>query len=359
MNKDAKIYVAGHRGLVGSAIVRCLEAQGYTNLLLKTSKELDLRDQLAVQAFFAEHKPEYVFLAAAKVGGIHANNARPAEFIHQNLMIECNVIEQARLHGVKRLLFLGSSCIYPKLAPQPLNEDSLLTGPLEPTNSAYALAKIAGVEMCWAYRRQYGCDFIPVMPTNLYGPGDNYDLLDSHVLPALIRKYHLAKIVGLESINAIHRDEDTFGPIPRDLQDELAITTIKQCRQPGPAKVRLWGSGNPCREFLYSDDLADACVFIMNQDRSRLESVLPDKTKPLFNIGSGSDLTIRDLAARVAAIVGFEGETVWDASMPDGTPRKLLDVSRLLALGWQAATSLDDGIRLAYQDYRRRSGAAS
>lgn len=358
MLKDSKIYVAGHSGLVGSALVRRLEAQGYTKLVLKTSKELDLRDQQAVNAFFAEHKPEYVLLAAAKVGGIHANSARPAEFIYENLMIEANVIAQAHVHKVKRLLFLGSSCIYPKLAPQPMSEDCLLSGPLEQTNSAYALAKIAGIEMCWAYRRQYGDDFIPVMPTNLYGPGDSYDLMDSHVLPALIRKYHLAKIVGSESINAIHRDEDAYGPIPRALQDELGITVVKQCRKPEPGKVRLWGTGSPYREFLYADDLANACVYLMQQDSEKLASVLPDKLKPLYNIGSGTDLTIRELAAQVAAVVGFEGETVWDAAMPDGTPRKLLDVSRLRALGWEASTSLEDGIRLAYADYLKRSGAA-
>lgn len=302
MELDAKIYVAGHRGMVGSAIVRELESQGYTRIIGRSSSELDLTDQSAVSEFFAEVQPDYVILAAAKVGGIHANQTYPADFIFQNLAIQNNVIHQSYLHQVKKLLFLGSSCIYPKMAPQPLREDSLLTGPLEPSNEAYALAKISGLRMCAFYRQQYGCDFISAMPTNLYGPNDNFDLKTSHVLPALIRKFHEAKSEGSQ-------------------------------------EVTLWGSGTPLREFLYVDDLARACVFLM-KNYSQEEHV---------NIGSGVDLTIKDLALKIAQVVGFEGEIIHDLSKPDGTPRKLMDVSKLKGLGWQAETSLDEGIPMAYQ----------
>lgn len=310
MNKDSKIYIAGHRGMVGSAITRHLSNEGFSNLLLRTSKELDLRNQEDVFSFFSNEKPDYVFLAAAKVGGIVANNTYRADFIYENLAIQNNIIHAAYLEGVKKLMFLGSSCIYPKMAPQPLKEDALLTGLLEPTNEPYAIAKIAGIKMCEAYRTQYGCDFISVMPTNLYGPNDNYDLQNSHVLPAMIRKFHEAKI-----------------------KEDKA--------------VYLWGSGSPMREFLYADDLADACIFLM-QNYSE---------EGFVNIGTGTDVTIKTLAEMVKKIVGFEGELVWDSSKPDGTPRKLMDVSRLHGLGWQHKIELEQGIALAYQDFLENHAA--
>lgn len=302
MNKDAKIYVAGHRGLVGSAIYRALLQQGYTNLVYRTSKELDLRDKYQVDQFFAEEKPEFVYLAAAKVGGIVANNEYPADFIRDNLMIQTNVIAAAYHNEVKKLLFLGSTCIYPKLAPQPIKEEYLLTGELEPTNDAYAIAKIAGIKMCQSYNRQYGTQYISVMPTNLYGPQDNFDLKTSHVLPALIRKFHEAK-------------------------------------EGNAASVEVWGTGTPLREFLYSDDLADACVYLMNH-YSRSEIV---------NIGVGKDLPIKELAEKIKEVVGFKGEIRFDTTKPDGTPRKLVDVTRLHSLGWEAKTSLEEGLTKAYQ----------
>jgi len=304
MNRDARIYVAGHRGMVGSAIVRRLEKEGFANLILRTSAELDLRRQQAVEAFFAEEKPEYVFLAAARVGGILANDSYPADFIRDNLQIQTHVIDAAYRNGVKKLAFLGSSCIYPKMAPQPLKEEYLLTGPLEPTNEWYAIAKIAGIRMCQAYRRQYGFNAISLMPTNLYGPNDNFDLETSHVLPAMIRKFHDAKAQG-------------------------------------HAEVTLWGTGSPRREFLHVDDLADACLFLMqNYDG-----------EDIVNVGVGEDVTIRELADMVQRIVGFDGAVIWDDSKPDGTPRKLLDVSRLHALGWRAQTPLADGIAAVYRWY--------
>jgi GDP-L-fucose synthase len=319
MDKNAKIYVAGHRGLVGSALVRKLQSEGYRNLVLRTSKELDLKNPAAVAEFFAQEKPEYVFLAAAKVGGIVANQSYPADFIYDNLMIECNVIHQAYLTGVERLLFLGSSCIYPKLAPQPLKEEYLLTGPLEPTNDAYAVAKIAGITMCRAYNRQYGTRYLAAMPTNLYGPGDNFDLEKSHVLPALIRKFHEAKCAGTET-------------------------------------VTIWGTGAPYREFLHVDDLADACLFLMNLAEKEFVSLLatsPQSPAPaLINIGSGDEVTIRELALLVKEAVGFEGSLVFDSSKPDGTPRKLCDVSKLHALGWKHRTRLEEGIQSSYEWYR-------
>jgi GDP-L-fucose synthase len=315
MDKSAKIYVAGHRGLVGSAIVRKLQAEGYANLILRTSKELDLKNSAAVAEFFAEEKPEFVFLAAAKVGGIVANESYPAEFIYNNLMIQNNVIHQAYLSGVERLLFLGSSCIYPKLAPQPLKEEYLLTGPLEPTNDAYAVAKIAGITMCRAYNRQYGTRYLAAMPTNLYGPGDNFDLEKSHVLPALIRKFHEAKLAGEET-------------------------------------VTIWGTGTPYREFLHVDDLADACLFLMNLPEDRYSSLLTLHSSPaLINIGSGEEVTIRELALLVKEAVGFEGSLVFDTAKPDGTPRKLCDVSKLHGLGWKHRTSLREGIQATFTWY--------
>ena len=315
MNQDSKIYVAGHRGLAGSAMLRRLEAAGYRNVVTRTHPELELTDQAAVSAFFAEEKPEYVFLAAAKVGGIVANNTYPAEFIFSNLAIQTNVIHSAWENGVKRLLFLGSSCIYPRECPQPIREEYLLTGPLEETNRPYAIAKIAGMEICHAYNRQYGTKFLAVMPTNLYGPGDNYDLHNSHVLPALIRKFHEAK-------------------------------------QQGGKAVTVWGSGTPRREFLYSGDLADACLFLMNLAEEQFTRLISAHSFPSVNIGYGEDISIADLANLVAEVVGFEGEIVQDMSKPDGTPRKLLDTGRINALGWKAKTVLREGISLAYEDFR-------
>jgi GDP-L-fucose synthase len=315
MNREDKIYVAGHRGLVGSAIVRALGRSGFGNLVLRTHAELDLTQQSAVRNFFSREQPQYVFLAAAKVGGIAANSAYPAEFIVQNLQMQVNIIEGAYRSGVGRLLFLGSSCIYPKFAAQPMREDCLLSGELEPTNRPYAVAKIAGIEMCWSYNRQYGTRYLAAMPTNLYGPGDNYDLETSHVLPALIRKMHEAKIGGLR-------------------------------------EVVLWGTGTPRREFLYSDDLADACVFLMQLDPPAHAALVGDESRaPLINVGSGQDQTIRELAELVADVVGFDGMLQFDPGKPDGTPRKLLDSSRLSSLGWRPAVSLRRGLELAYQDF--------
>jgi len=320
MNLDAKIYVAGHRGLVGSALVRALRRAGYDNLVLRTHDELDLTNQLLVERFFTAEKPMYVLLAAAKVGGILANSQYPAEFVSQNLLVQTNVIRTAYRTGVDRLLFLGSSCIYPKLAPQPLREECLLTGPLEPTNRPYAVAKIAGVEMCWAYNRQYGTRYLAAMPTNLYGPGDNYDLQTSHVIPALIHKMHEARISG-------------------------------------KSEVALWGTGTPRREFLYSDDLADACIFLMNLDQQAFASLVTSETvPPLINIGSCRDQAIRELAELVADVVGFHGRLTFDTTKPDGTPRKLLDSSRLTSLGWAPKTTLREGLQMAYRDFLEHSG---
>lgn len=318
MEKHAKIYVAGHRGLVGSALVRRLQADGYDNLLLRTHAELDLTDAAATEVFFRTEEPDYVFLAAAKVGGILANNNYPADFIRENLAIQNNVIEQSYAAGVKRLLFLGSSCIYPRDCPQPIKEEYLLTGPLEPTNRPYALAKIAGIEMCWSYNRQFGTQYLAVMPTNLYGPGDNYHPENSHVIPGLIRKFHQAKTDGAEF-------------------------------------VTVWGSGKPRREFLYSDDMADACVFLMNLDNDAFSVFLGndrnDGIAPLINIGVGEDLTILELANIVKSVVGFEGTIELDHTKPDGTMRKVMDISRLHALGWRASTSLEQGLANVYRDY--------
>ncbi|CAN5417013.1 GDP-L-fucose synthase [soil metagenome] len=308
MKSDARIYVAGHRGLVGSAIVRSLQQQGYTNIITRNRAELDLLDADAVSNFFAETKPEHVVLAAAKVGGILANNTYPADFIRDNLSIQNNIIESAYQNKVDRLLFLGSSCIYPKLAPQPMPESCLLTGPLEPTNRPYALAKIAGIEMCWSYNRQYGTKYLAAMPTNLYGPGDNFDLNTSHVLPALIRK------------------------------------TAEAVRS-GGTELTVWGTGTPRRELLYSDDLAQACTFLLNLDEASYNTLLVDDAPPLINIGTGEDVTIRELAETVAHVLGFTGSLVFDTTKPDGTPRKLMDVTRLHKLGWHHTTGLEQGIR--------------
>jgi GDP-L-fucose synthase len=316
VSPDSKIFVAGHRGLAGSAIVRRLHAKGFRNLVTRARAELDLTDQRAVREFFAREKPDVVFHAAGKVGGIVANNTLPAEFIYENLAMEANVVDSAYRAGVGRLLFLGSSCIYPRDCPQPIREEYLLTGPLEPTNRPYAIAKIAGLELCWSYNRQYGTRYVCAMPTNLYGPGDNYDLQSSHVLPALIRKFHEAKAA----------------------------------RQPD---VTVWGSGTPRREFLYSDDMADACIQLMSIPEAQLFASVPKAQPPLINVGCGADSTIAELAAAVRTIVGADCEIVYDRSKPDGTPRKLLDIGRIRALGWAPRVPLEQGIRLAYEDFRK------
>ena len=309
MELNSNIYIAGHRGMVGSAIMRNLQGKGYHNIVTRTSAELDLRNSQAVSDFFVKEKPEYVFLAAAKVGGIQANNVYRADFIYENLMIQNNVIHNAYVNKVKKLMFLGSSCIYPKMAPQPLKEEYLLTGLLEETNEPYAIAKIAGIKMCESYKRQYGCNFISVMPTNMYGPNDNYNLNNSHVLPALIRKFHDAKEQNLPS-------------------------------------VEMWGTGTPMREFLHADDLGDACVFLMNSYDG----------EKFVNIGSGTDLTIKDLALLIREIVGFKGEIIHDLSKPDGTPRKLMDVSYLHSLGWKHKIELPEGIKQVYDDFKKKEG---
>ncbi|HKI60918.1 MAG TPA: GDP-L-fucose synthase [Mariprofundaceae bacterium] len=348
MNKDSRIYVAGHRGLVGSAIVRKLQAEGYNNLILRTSAEVDLRSQAAVDVFFSEQKPEYVFLAAAKVGGIHANDTYPADFLRDNLQIQTNVIDASYRNGAKKLLFLGSSCIYPKMAPQPLKEEYLLTGVLEPTNEWYAVAKIAGIKMCQAYRGQYGFNAISLMPTNLYGPNDNFDLNNSHVLPALIRKFHLAKLALAGDVVSIAKDEERYGPIHDDILCMLGLIRMDYgfVRSDETPKVMLWGTGSPKREFLHVDDLADACLFLMqNYDQEEI-----------INVGVGEDVSIRELAELVQQIAGFEGEVVWDESKPNGTPRKLMDVDRLKARGWTASIDLSDGISSAYQAYLEGNG---
>ena len=321
MDANAKIYIAGHRGLVGSAIMRNLEQKGYSNLLTRTHAELDLTNREATANFFSMEKPDYVFMAAAKVGGIYANNIYPAEFIRDNLAIQTNVIHEAYCNGVERLMFLGSSCIYPKLAPQPMREECLLTGPLEPTNRPYALAKIAGIEMCWSYNRQYGTKYLAAMPTNLYGPGDNYHPENSHVIPALIRKFHEAKVHNSPT-------------------------------------VTVWGTGTPRREFMYSEDMADACVHLMNLPDGKFISLLgSDELQtgrfepPLVNIGVGEDISIGDLAATVGQIIGFKGDLIFDTSKPDGTPRKLMDVSRLNHMGWRARTPLTEGLAATYAEF--------
>lgn len=349
MNPESKIYVAGHRGLVGSAIVRSLERQGFENIVFRTHAELDLMDQKSVADFFESERPEYVFLAAAKVGGINANNTYPAEFIDSNLAIQTNVLNECWKSGVKRLLFLGSSCIYPRDCPQPIKEEYLLTGPLEKTNRPYAIAKIAGIEMCDAYNRQYGTKFLAAMPTNLYGPGDHYDLQNSHVLPALIRKFHLAKLARHGDMAGIENDEKVHGPIPEEFKSKL----FEACNLKLAPDVIIWGTGTPRREFLYSDDMADACVHLMNLPDDRFTSLLtPDASLsfPLINIGSGEDVSIAELANLIKRVMGFEGHIIQDISKPDGTPRKLLDVSKINATGWVSKTSLIDGIKLVYRD---------
>jgi GDP-L-fucose synthase len=314
VEKSERIYIAGHRGLVGSAIQRMLKRAGYRDLLVRTHAELDLTDGAAVERFFDRERPRHVFLAAAKVGGISANNTYPAEFIRENLAIQTNIIHASYRSGADRLLFLGSSCIYPKLCPQPIREEYLLTGPLEPTNRPYALAKIAGIETCWSYNRQYGTRYLAAMPTNLYGPGDNFDLANSHVLPALMRK-------------------------------------VVEAKAAGEKRMEVWGTGRPRRELLFSEDLAEACVFLMNLPEEKFAGLLTEDQAPLINIGTGEDLTIRELAETVCDVLGFDGELVFDTSRPDGTPQKLLDVSRIRALGWEASTTLPEGILRTYESH--------
>lgn len=323
MKKPSRVFVAGHRGLAGSAVLRVLQIQGYDNVVVRTHTELDLEDADATRRFFQIERPDTVFLCAAKVGGILANNSYPADFLLRNLLIQTNVIRSAHEAGVSRLLFLGSSCIYPRDSPQPISESALLTGPLEATNRPYALAKIAGVELCWSYNRQYGAKFLAAMPTNLYGPGDNYDLQKSHVLPALVRKMH-------------------------------------EAREADRPEVVLWGSGTPRREFLFADDLGSALVFLAQLDDERYDALVAAGVCPLINVGTGEDLTIRELASTIAEVVGYRGRFVYDSTKPDGTPRKLLDVSRLQALGWRPMTALRQGISLAYEDFveRRRQGTS-
>ena len=386
MDKTSKIYIAGHRGMVGSAIERKYRSLGYTNIITRTRQELDLLDQQAVQTFFQQEKPEYVILAAAKVGGIIANNTYRAQFIFENIQIQNNVIHQSYLHGVKKLLFLGSSCIYPKLSPQPMKEDSLLTDDLEYTNEPYAIAKIAGMKMCEEYNLQYGTNYIAVMPTNLYGPNDNYDLEKSHVLPALIRKMHLGKCLENNDWNGLAQDlnlrpiEGTDGSSPQDevlkILEKYGITRNNE----GKVHVTLWGTGHPKREFLHSDDMADACVYLMentefndlvryslkeDQSAPEIEERLSQKAyisiisehrisikNTHINIGTGKDLSIKELAVMIKQTTGYQGEIIWDTSKPDGTPRKLMDVSKINALGWSERISLEEGIKMVYERYR-------
>lgn len=348
MDKQSKIYIAGHRGMVGSAILRNLQSKGYSNFVLRTHDELDLKNQAQVNAFFETERPDYVFLAAAKVGGIVANNTYKGQFIYENLMIQNNVIHASHVYGVKKLMFLGSSCIYPRMANQPIKEEELLTGLLEPTNEPYALAKIAGIKMCEAYHAQYGSDFISVMPTNLYGPNDNYDLEKSHVLPALIRKMHLGKLLMTDDWTQLRADLDKK-PVEgvngqsseEDILNVLAKYGITH------TKVTLWGTGSPLREFLHVDDMASACVYLM------MTYDAPDLAPSHVNIGSGTDLSIKELAEKVQAIVGFDGDLIWDHTKPDGTPRKLMDNSKLKSLGFVPKISLDEGIAGVYENYKR------
>jgi len=375
--KSARIYIAGHSGMVGSAIVRCLGAKGYDNLLMRSHEDLDLTDQTAVRNFFQHEKMDYVVLAAAKVGGIQANNSNPAEFIYQNLMIESNVIHEAFRAKVKRLLFLGSSCIYPKYAPQPMKEEYLLSDRLEPTNEPYAIAKIAGIKLCQAYNQQYQTKYRALMPTNLYGPNDNFDLENSHVLPALIRKFHLAKLAMQKDWRAIQENEAKYGAIPAYIRSNLETIAGTEGLPTAPkgGAIQLWGSGSPKREFLHVDDLASACLLLMNLPDDQYDALcatpLENRTAraetssasnhppaasvsqkvPHINIGTGTDLTIGELSEIIKEEIGFTGSVIWDHTKPDGTPQKLLDVSRIMQIGWQPRIKLTDGIRLTYASY--------
>jgi len=371
MNSSSKIYIAGHTGLVGSAILRCLQSHGYTHFVLRTHQELDLEIQKDVDNLFQREKPEYVFLAAAKVGGIYANSTYPADFIYNNLMIQNNVVHSAYLFGVKKLLFLGSSCIYPRLAPQPMREEYLLSGSLEPTNEPYAIAKIAGIKLCQSYNRQYETNFISVMPTDLYGPNDNYDPMNAHVIPALILKFHIAKLLSEGKYDEIIRHLKLFGNFP-DLLVPTASSPSSDCLLPSAYSllidylshfgiklvhstlgvfVEAWGTGSPRREFMYSEDMADACIFLMETlDASQLNP------HGFINIGTGEDITIRELTKMVAEVIGYQAEIRWDTTKPDGMPQKLLDVSLLHTMGWKHKTSLKDGLRLTYQDFLKNYG---
>ena len=344
MNPDSKIYVAGHSGLVGSSIVRKLRQNGFSNIITRKSCEIDLRRQNDTEVFFKESRPQYVFLAAARVGGISANNTYRAEFIYDNLTIASNVIHASYKYGVKKLLNFGSSCIYPRNAPQPLKEEYLLTGKLEPTNEPYAIAKIAAIKLCRYYREQYGSDFMSVMPTNLYGPNDNFDLENSHVLPAMLRKFHLSKLAYIGKHDQIKRDEKIFGSIPKYFFDSLEHNSMQK-RSP---EVVLWGTGTPYREFLHVDDLAEACIFLMNDCSS-------DKIGEFVNIGTGKDIKINELADIVKNVIEFEGGIKWDTSKPDGTPRKLMDITRIKSLGWNPKIELKNGIKMYYDWYKQKS----
>lgn len=376
LTPHSKVFVAGHRGMVGSAIIRKLQAEGYNNIITRTHAELDLTDQVAVRDFFQKEKTDYVVLAAAKVGGIHANNTYPADFIYQNLMIQANVIHEAYRAGVANLLFLGSSCIYPKMCPQPMKEEYLLSGYLEPTNEPYAIAKIAGIKMCESYNRQYGTHYRSVMPTNLYGPGDNYHLEDSHVIPAIIRKYHLAKLASDGNLAAIQQDEKFYGSIPEDIKQAIGLTPDSSALfspqssnfSPGSCSstphaspltphVLLWGTGNAKREFLHVDDMASACYHLMTlaeeafKPRPESSALSPDLFHGFLNVGTGKDITIREVAEIIRDIVGFKGETIYSSDKPDGTPQKLLDTSRINDLGWQPSFTLHNGLQNAYEWY--------
>lgn len=354
LSPNSRIYVAGHRGMVGAALIRTLADEGYRQIITRRHAELDLTDQQAVRAFFAAEKIDYVVLAAARVGGIHANNTYPAEFIYVNLMIEANVIHEAWRAGVSNLLFLGSSCIYPKFAPQPMREEHLLTGLLEPTNEPYAIAKIAGIKMCEAYNRQYRTCYRSVMPTNLYGPGDNYHLENSHVIPAMIRKYHLAKLAMDQDSAAIAKDVAVYGPIPADIAAAIGLGEDLQLQAGVVPKVMLWGTGTARREFLHVDDMARASVHVMGLDQ---DDFAAGQTS-FVNIGTGSDQTIRETAELIGQLVGFRGETLYNPAQPDGTPRKLMDTSRITELGWQPRFSLAEGLANAYAAYLAKLASA-
>ena len=354
--KDCKIFVAGHRGMVGSAIIRRLQEKGFSQIITRSHAELDLTSQQDVRSFFQQEQIDYVVLAAAKVGGIHANNTYPADFIYLNLMIEANVIHQAFAAGIHHLLFLGSSCIYPKFSPQPMKEEHLLTGILEPTNEPYAIAKIAGIKLCESYNRQYGTAYRSVMPTNLYGPGDTYHLENSHVIPAMIRKFHLAQLAVENKYTEIQKDERVYGKIPEVVRSSICVTDdMKISENTSTAKVMLWGSGTPKREFLYVDDMAEASIFVMGLE----EETFTGNNPSFFNVGTGVEHSIRETAEIVAKVVGFAGEVVFDPSQPDGTPRKLLDISRIQSLGWQPSFSFIEGLRKAYTDYLHKLAIAS
>ena len=351
----SRIYVAGHRGLVGSAIIRKLQEEGCRHIITRTHAELDLTNQAAVADFFTKEQIDYVVLAAAKVGGIHANNTYPADFIYTNLMIQCNIIHQAYRAGIEHLLFLGSSCIYPKHAPQPMKEEYLLTGELESTNEPYAVAKIAGIKMCEAYNRQYRTSYRSVMPTNLFGPGDNYHLENSHVIPAMIRKFHLAKLAQQGDLQQIQHDEQTHGPIPQDIKQAIGLapdaSSLTPHQQP---KVILWGSGQAFREFLHVDDMAAACLFVMGLDQAVFTNASPAAPLPVpsfLNVGTGTDQTIAETAQAIQKVVGFTGEVIYDSQKPDGTPKKLLDTTRINTLGWSPQLSFHNGLQNAYEWY--------